>query len=253
MVACERWGSMRRSGQAERTGSPTMLIKVCGITTPDDARAALDAGADWIGLNFVAGPRKIDFDHAAKIRAAIQEPQALVALVDVSPRQDETLTALLRRLKVWGVPRLQLYGQVDHAVVSRLIADGFDWLMVRPVGSATDLAQLRADLSRFAGARPSMVVVDAGRTQDRSGPLGGTGRRADWDSLEAFRQSPDGAQTPPLMLAGGLTAENVAEAARRLRPQGVDVSSGVEVRPGVKDIAAVRRFVERARAAAEAL
>lgn len=228
-----------------------MLIKVCGTTTPEDARAALDAGADWVGLNFVAGPRKIDLDRAAEIRAAVDDPDSLVALVHVPVPQDAPWQALLDRLRTWGVRRLQLYGQYDQGMVGQMFAEGFEWFMVRPVGSAADLAQLPVELARFAGVGPSMIVVDAGRLADGSGPLGGTGRRADWDSLEAFLHSADGTTCPPLLLAGGLNPENVADAIHRLRPQGVDVSSGVELRPGVKDIAAVRRFVERARAAAK--
>jgi phosphoribosylanthranilate isomerase len=206
-------------------------VKICGVTTPADARLAAGAGADAIGVNFFPpSPRYVEPRRAAEILAA------LPALIDVVGVFAETpvrqVCALAYQL---GLGCVQWHGNHGDAPPD---AAPFRWI---PAFRVRDRASLDA-IGRYLGAAravgrlPAAVLVD-GHVE---GLHGGTGQTAPWDLLAEFR--PD----VPLILAGGLTPDNVAEAVRRVRPFAVDVASGVESSPGVKDPEKVRRFIEAA-------
>lgn len=222
-----------------RDGGPSpsrgvhLQIKICGVTRPEDARLAEAAGADRIGAVLVADtPRVIDERRARELADAIDIPLVLV-VADLSP--DATARAADRA----GAAVLQLHGDEPEAHVRALAALGHweIWKSAR----VRDGADLLALAARWEGIADGLLLD--GWHPSR---IGGTGVPFPWDTLEELRARwPAGLK---LGAAGGLRPENVAEAVDRLRPDLVDVSSGVETSPGIKDPALVRAFVEAARA-----
>ncbi len=213
-----------------------LRVKICGITRPEDARLAVEAGADLIGMVFYPpSPRAVTLEQARAIVATVRSlnPQVRVVAVTVNAP-----TGLLRAL--WeqvGVDWIQFHGDEPPARVAQFAPRGFKALRMGPHTSFTSALA-------YAAAGPPegpRLLVDAAVP----GRYGGTGRTTDWDLARRL------AERVPLLLAGGLTPENVAAAVRAVRPWGVDVSSGVEAAPGRKDPAKVRAFVARARAALE--
>ena len=199
-----------------------MRIKICGITTIADAEGCVAAGADMIGLNFVPGsPRAIDVARARDIADAVRGRAEIVGVV--ADLDEATLVALRAAV---GLDRLQLHGSEPPELVARLAPHAFKALRV---GSTEDVAEA----SRYAG----LVLIDA----KVAGALGGTGRTVDLALAAPL------ARARPILLAGGLRPENVADAVRAVEPWGVDAASGVEIAPGVKDLDAVAALVRAAR------
>lgn len=197
-------------------------IKICGITRPDDARAAAAAGADAVGMVFYPGsPRALDLESANEVAAALPPFVSRVALfldpsaADVQAAIDAVRPALL-----------QFHGNETPAFCGRF---GVPYMKAVPMGDAE--ADPAAYAARFADARA--LLLDS----HRAGRMGGRGEVFAWEPR-------GGEQTLPVVLAGGLTPDNVAEAMRRMRPYAVDVSSGVESAPGVKDAARMRAFAQ---------
>ncbi|GIK16433.1 MAG: N-(5'-phosphoribosyl)anthranilate isomerase [Planctomycetota bacterium] len=229
-----------------------MTIKICGITTPDDAATVLAAGADWFGLNLVAGPRRIPLDIAGRILVETGRCETAVALVAADALSDpERCPAALAAL---GLRRLQIYGHPSRSALDELSAAGLSWIAVHHLAPAP--SQFRASLDRSAAIAALADAAKRSRDDgaeflllDTASPLlGGSGRRSDWSMLVDARDRGLLQGAPPILLAGGLTPANVAEAVRECRPAGVDVSSGVEIAPGRKDVEQVRAFVTAARA-----
>jgi phosphoribosylanthranilate isomerase len=208
-------------------------VKICGVTSIDDVCAAADAGADAIGLNFhPPSPRFIDPRAAGPlIRARPPFLTAVGVFVEQSVRQ---MCALAYQL---GLGSVQWVGREPPAEDTY----PFGLIAAFRVQQVTDLDAIRAyvDRMRTAGHAPTAILIDA----HVPGHYGGTGQTAPWDLLAGFDPG------VPLILAGGLTPNNVAEAIRIVRPYGVDVASGVEASPGRKDPAKVRRFVDAVRGA----
>jgi len=199
-------------------------IKVCGITTPEDAEACVALGVDWLGLNFIpSSPRSIDLATASRIRDAVRGRAELVGIV--ADRPEAALVDLRRDA---GLDRLQLHGSEPPELVRRLAPYAFKAIRV---GSAADVTAAEG----YSG----VLLVDAKVT----GALGGTGRTVDFSLVTPL------ARTRKVILAGGLTPTNVTVAARTVKPWGVDVASGVERSPRVKDLDKVKAFVEGARLA----
>ncbi|MGA7124032.1 MAG: phosphoribosylanthranilate isomerase [Polyangiaceae bacterium] len=200
-------------------------VKICGVTTEDQACACAEAGADAIGVNFVASsPRRVDEATARAIVRAVPTRTLVVGVV-----ADRTIEAMRGLREATGLDCLQLHGAESDEDVAALLPHAYK--AVRIAG-ATDVA--RAD-----AAPGEYVLVDA----KVDGALGGTGHVLDWGLVVAL------ARRRKLVLAGGLTAANVASAIRHVRPWCVDVSSGVESAPGVKDLNKVRAFVAAVRQA----
>ena len=218
-----------------------MIVKICGITTLEDARCALDAGADWIGLNLVSGPRRIELPAALTILNGLSDPSHVVGLVTLQNGvlEDSIAAALWDH----GVRRLQLYGQVTPQALDSFQQAGFETILVQPVVDEQSLEALDAFLTVCGDARPDYVLFDAAA----HGQPGGTGQRANWDSIAQARTKNRDTHWPPFILAGGLNAANVAEAISRTTPAGVDVSSGVESAPGRKDPRKVEEFINTVR------
>jgi len=200
-------------------------IKICGITTVDDALAVVESGADAVGINlWPQSPRSLTLDDACAIADAVRTKIEIVAVV-VNESED-TLRAVLRSM---APHRLQLHGDETAGMLKHLQPLAFKALGVaRP--EDVDIAE------RFPG---DIVLVDAHDREQR----GGTGKTAPWDLAAEI------AGRRRTVLAGGLHPDNVAEAIARVRPWGVDTASGVEISPGKKDRAKITRFVENARAA----
>jgi phosphoribosylanthranilate isomerase len=210
-------------------------IKICGVTTTEDALGAVQAGADAIGVNFFPGsPRFVEESRAREIVAVLPED---VKCVGVFVNAD--LAALEYAASI-GLDAVQLHGDEDAALVAHCRA--LPVIKSFRVG-AEGLAPVKAFLDQCAvlGQAPAMVLLDA----YRAGEYGGTGARADWGVAASY----SALNGPPLALAGGLTAENVAEAIRAVRPAAVDVASGVELAPGDKDETKMNAFVAAARGA----
>jgi phosphoribosylanthranilate isomerase len=194
----------------------TLFVKICGITTPDAIYAAAAAGADAVGFVFAPSTRRLTPAGAAKLAEALRP----------------------------GVLKVAVTRHPDQALVDEIFATlAPDWLQT----DAEDFAQL--SLPSGAGRLP---VLRANRERPAKlpprllfeGPASGTGRLADWDSAAEL------AAQVELILAGGLDASNVASAIARVRPFGVDVSTGVERQPGVKDARKIDAFIVAARSAA---
>lgn len=213
-------------------------IKICGITNVADARVAAEAGADALGLNFFSKSRRFVASAAAReIAAAVPAGVTRVGVfVNQSAAEiSQIITAL-------GLDCVQLHGDEPAEIVSELPVD-VKIVRAFRCGRA-GLAPLASYLKSCCavGRVPDLVLVDA----DAAGEFGGSGQRADWARVARERDLIRGV---PLVLAGGLAPENVAEAIATVRPDGVDVASGVESSPGNKDAAKVRGFVAAARAA----
>jgi phosphoribosylanthranilate isomerase len=207
-------------------------VKICGVRRIADVHAATEAGAAYIGLVFAESPRRVDVDEAARLAVAATEAGARPVGVFVDrPVEDVRATALRAGLRV-----AQLHGDEPPEACRRLREAGLEvWKALRP----RSRAELAEAAGRYREAADALLVE--GFSPEAAG---GTGTAVPREWLEGQ----DGrAVARPLVLAGGLDPENVADAVREARPDAVDVSSGVESAPGVKDHGLVRAFVERAR------
>jgi len=199
-------------------------VKICGITTPEDALAAANAGADALGINFYPeSPRVVDIAQAIEITAAIPPFVSIVALfVNASRGRIE------RILEQVPVDVLQFHGDESALECASYHRPWLKALRVRP---ELDLPAACEDYRQARG-----ILLDTWQ----KGVPGGTGKTFDWEL--ARRQL-----ALPVVLAGGLHADNVADAIRAVRPLAVDVSGGVESSPGIKDHEKIRQFVAAVR------
>ena len=203
-------------------------IKICGVTTPEDARFAADAGADAIGLNFYPkSPRFVaPVQAAAIVRALPAFTVGVGVFVGMPMRQACAIAFQL------GLRGIQTYDDQPPS------EDAFPFAHI-PAFRVQDEAGLDA-IRKFVLARaPAAVLVDS----FVEGEMGGTGHRAPWELFAGFDPG------VPLILAGGLTPEKVGEAIAMVRPWGVDVASGVESSPGIKDHGKVAQFIRAVRQA----
>lgn len=202
--------------------------KICGITRIEDALAAAEAGADAIGLVFYSkSPRSVDVHQARRIIAALPPFVTIVGLFVNASRCE-----LNEILDAVPLDMLQFHGDETPQACS-----GFHrpWYKALRVGAGENLSEL---IAQYNDA--SAILLDT----YVAGVPGGTGQVFDWSSIPANMGK-------PLILAGGLTVANVADAVRQVRPYAVDVSGGVEVSKGIKDAEMVREFVLRARKACD--
>lgn len=219
------------------SNSSPFLIKICGLSTPETLEAALAAGADMIGLNFhPKSPRFVTLERAKNLAAIARGKTEVVALiVDWSEEQAAELAEALK--PDW----LQFHGREtpeQTAALRRAVR--------RPVMKALGIATAE-DLKAVSAYRDAadLILLDAKPPKDAAFP-GGHGKPFDWGLLGGLDPS------QRFMLSGGLDPANVAEAIHVTRPAGVDVSSGVESAPGVKDPARIAEFIAAARKAAAA-
>ncbi|HQV58042.1 MAG TPA: phosphoribosylanthranilate isomerase [Ilumatobacteraceae bacterium] len=200
-----------------------MFVKICGITNEDDALLAVAMGADAVGFVFAPSPRQIAAQKVYDITRRLP-PEILT----VGVFRDEHPDLVVDTVNRSGVKAAQLHGHESPASVAA-VAKRVRWVIKGIPAGTPDAA--RADT--FA---TDMILIDA--------PRPGGGKVFDWGLVDDL---PD---IPKLILAGGLNPDNVADAIERVKPWGVDVSSGVEKEPGRKDALKVMAFVNRARQAA---
>jgi len=210
-----------------------LIVKICGIKTYDMLDVAIAAGADMVGfMHFSRSPRHVTIDElGGLISAARGQIESCVVLVNPD---NSTVAEVAALGPVW----IQLHGpETPHRVEAIRAEAGVEIMKALPIGSAEDVAHV-ADFIDIA----DRVLLDAKPPKGADRP-GGLGESFDWSLLEALDPS------IPFMLSGGLTPDNVAQAIAKVKPLGVDVSSGVERAPGVKDKKLIEAFIRNARAA----
>ena len=206
-------------------------VKVCGLTRPEDAEAAFQAGARYLGAILAPGYTRSVTPDAARVILGSFHARRVGVFVDADA---EAVLAAARRADIQVV---QLHGTEPPELAARVRAEGYEvWkaVRVRDAGEAVDAAR------RYAGSVDALLLDGWHPAAE-----GGTGTAFDWAAVAARR-----GEMPPemrIVAAGGLRPENVARAATLLRPDAVDVSSGVESAPGIKDPRAVRDFIQAVR------
>jgi phosphoribosylanthranilate isomerase len=210
------------------------IVKICGIKTLKDALAAIEAGADYLGFNFYPrSARFIEKSACAEITSVLKREHPQIKLVGVfvnSPVDEITDT-----LQTCSLDLVQLHGDEPPEVVA--VFKGKAFKAIRLSASESVETSVYPFLPSAANIRQSVLpalLIDAAVR----GVYGGSGVTADWSAAAEL------AKQYPLLLAGGLTPENVADAVRQVQPWGVDVASGVESAPGVKDAAKMIQFVK---------
>lgn len=200
-------------------------VKICGITRAEDLHAACEAGAEALGFVFYErSPRHLSVEAAA---ALLRELPPFVQSVGLFVNADPAFIASL--LEAAPLDLLQFHGDETAADCARY---GRPWIKAVRVNRDTDLVKCAADFEAARG-----LLLDA----FVPGVPGGTGERFDWGLIPP-------ALPRPVVLSGGLTPDNVAEAIQRVRPWAVDVSSGVEAAKGIKDARKMAQFIARAKA-----
>jgi phosphoribosylanthranilate isomerase len=202
------------------------IVKICGITSPADGIAAVEAGADALGLMFYEpSPRKLSVKEAAEI--ARELPPSVIK-VGVFVNAPEVFVS--RAIAECGLNIVQFHGDESP-----------EFCRLFPVMTLKAFRIKDADsLSRLPDYKTDAWLLDA----HVAGKPGGTGQTFNWDFAIAAQKL-----GRPIFLSGGLTPENVADAVRKVRPYAVDVSSGVEASPGKKDHGKVRAFIQAAKGA----
>lgn len=224
-------------------------VKICGITNFDDARVALEAGADYLG--FILYPKSPRYIPAEKVKQVVADIGYWVLDRDApipniqypisnTPRfvgvfVNETVEHIAETLAFTALDYAQLHGDESPEILQQLAGKAYKAVRPADAPSARDAAARFASLGLDNGPQ---LLIDAYDPAE----YGGTGKKADWHVAAELAQ-----RHPRLMLAGGLTAANVAQAIRTARPWAVDVASGVEASPGRKDHNAVRAFVRAAK------
>lgn len=210
-------------------------VKICGLSTPKSVEAAIAAGADLVGFVFFAkSPRNVNLQRAASLAALARGRAKIVALV--VDADDATLLAIIAAV---NPDLIQAHGsETPQRIAAIKTLTGKPVIKAIPVKDAADIARA----APYAGIA-DLILYDSKAPETLAGALpGGNGLAFDWALLGS-------AQSAGFMLAGGLTPDNVAEAIRVTGAPIVDVSSGVESTPGVKDLGAIRKFIEAAKSA----
>jgi phosphoribosylanthranilate isomerase len=197
-------------------------IKICGIKTLTDALAAIDAGADYLGFNFYPkSVRFIEMETCAQITSVLKREHPKIKLVGVFV--NSPVNEVKNIMEICSLDLAQLHGDETPQMFDQLVPRAFKAFR----GIPTDVTGYERD------GLPALLVDAAAK-----GVYGGSGLTVDWSAAAEL------AKKYPLLLAGGLTPENVAGAVRQVRPWGVDVASGVEAGPGEKDPGKMQAFVQ---------
>jgi phosphoribosylanthranilate isomerase len=205
---------------AVSNSSDSLFIKICGLKTEQDVGTAVEAGADAVGFVFSESPRRIDAATAARLGRRVPEHVLTVGVFRREPLDDVRALA-----EESGIGAIQLHGPDDRAYYDALATGGRTLIRAAAFGDS---------VPRCGEFGEDMLLLDA--------PVPGSGIAWDW------ARGPQAAAGERWLLAGGLTPENVRDAVAATNPFGVDVSSGVEQRRGVKDPGLIREFVRAARA-----
>ena len=199
-------------------------IKICGIKRVSDALAALDAGADMLGFNFY--PKSPRYIGVGKCRDIMSVMRKYGHIMYVGVFVNASAAEIRATMDTCGLNLAQLHGDETAEMVQSFSGRAFKAFRGIP-----------SDLNGYVREDAPALLVDA----SVKGSYGGTGVTADWNNAAEL------AKHYPILLAGGLTAENVGEAVQQVNPWGVDVASGVESTPGLKDIEKMRAFIDAVR------
>ncbi len=238
-----------------------MWVKICGLTNLQDAQAAVEAGADALGFIFVRSSPRYLPQHSPDWGEWLGGfSERFLAALGMTGSSDSSISCHSERGE--ESPRLvSVITKPDELPSNWQIFDALQWVIPDGVSPTADALRWLPDLPLWAALRfpPEVSAQDALATLEQWSPyveqfvldtyhpqqLGGTGATHDWERAAALC-----AHAPkPVILAGGLTPENVADAVRQVRPAGVDVSSGVEAQPGRKDLQKVQAFLQHAKRA----
>jgi len=202
-----------------------VLVKICGLTRVEDAMAAVEYGADMIGLIFAESPRRVSLPESRRIALAVGGRARLVGVF-----VDEDPETVIRTAEETGLDLVQLHGKESPEYCHSIPGEVIKSFRVKD----------RDSLSRIEDYRRSVsyVLLDT----FIPGVAGGTGRTFDWSLTAQMSRHP-----VPWLLSGGISPENVSEAIQKCSPAGVDVAGGVEVRPRVKDTEMIRQFILQAK------
>lgn len=224
---------------------PRTRIKICGLKTYDDAMAAVDAGADALGFVFVRkSPRFIAPDDAKRIIRRLPAMVTPIGLFSDHPIED-----VLDAIKATGLQCVQLHGREGPGFAKQLT----HVQVIKAVSFEHGHVAERLQPWREARTSLAALLFDTPPPTVEHELTGGTGVAFDWEALARLDVEGTFHDLPPRILAGGLTADNVAHAIHTVRPYSVDVSSGVESSRGVKDPAMIAAFCDAVRAADAAL
>ena len=202
-------------------------IKICGIKTLKDALAAIDAGADYLGFNFYPkSVRFIEKETCAEITYVLKREHPNIKLVGVFV--NSSMDEVKNILETCSLDLAQLHGDETPEMFARLAPNVFK--------AFRGVKDVEADKRMIADGEPAFLADAAVK-----GVYGGSGVKADWSAAAEL------AKKYPLLLAGGLTPENVADAVRQVKPWGVDVATGVESGAGEKDTAKMSAFINAIR------
>lgn len=208
---------------------PRTRIKICGVTSPEDAELAIAAGADAIGMILAASPRRVSIEELGRIVRVV--PPFVTPVAVIADPLLEDLETIVSAIQLGCVP--QFSGAEPPEMCERIVSAAY--LKAFHVGPGDSAEDLEREIARYPRALPLFDTRVEGRR-------GGTGTTFDWDAA-----APIAARRRAVM-SGGLTPENVGECVRRVRPYAVDVRSGVE-REGKKDAARIAAFVRAVREA----
>lgn len=225
---------------------PHCEIKICGITREQDVELVCGAGADYVGLLIdMPSPRTLTVERAAELARLSTLPVVLL-FFDKPPEQ---VAGIAAELRPHGI-QLQGHESPEDTAFLRERLECEIWkgvhLPVQGTGQV-DVGQVEQRIKAYAQAGADKILLDTVVKSSGETQMGGTGKTFDWQTAaELVPRAPR-----PVILAGGLKPENVAQAIKTVRPHGVDLSSGVESAPGIKDPDKVRRFIQAVRQAQE--
>ncbi len=214
-------------------------VKICGLTRSQDVQAAVQAGADAVGFVFYPpSPRAITAEQVAKLLEFVPPfVQPVGLFVDVNE------TELLEILKTVRLDLLQFHGNETPEQCQHLAAlTAKRWIKAVQMKPDVDINPI---IKSYRAVGASGILLDAWHPD----LFGGTGHAFDWRRFPQFEQFPNSERQCPLILAGGLTPDNVAEAIRQTQPFAVDVSGGVESAKGIKDETLIQRFIAATKSA----
>jgi len=227
-----------------------MWIKICGNTSLDDVSISVDAAADAVGFVFAASPRQVRPEQVAPIAAQLPGD-----LTHVGVFQTRDFAEIVKALRTSGLSGIQLHGGLDLTLIENLRREfGERQFLIQTLHWSVDDDPAESERHLRDGMRAvaGQNIVDAILLDARTAAAaGGTGRTIDWSRAHDVVAAEAGKMR--IVLAGGLNAQNVALAIHTVKPWGVDVSSGVERKPGQKEPARVRTFILAARTAFAAI
>ena len=204
------------------------LVKICGITRPEDAEEAFSLGADFLGLVFAESKRKIDIRQAGRIMEAVPTFQNFVGVF-----QGQSLEVVKNTALGLGLEYVQLHGEETVEFCNLLKASGLLVIKAVHIDERTKIAE---EMFMPYDAHAYLLDTKVGRRS------GGTGKAFNWNLVDSSIS-----KRHRIFLSGGLNAKNISDAIDIVHPYAVDVSSGVESEPGIKDFRLVREFIKRAK------